>query len=108
MDDLRDFDKLPIQDIEALVREGLKSEFWKWFLHMNKKAQVGNDKTLGEAEAMHRLRVTGWDDVVRLIQLNAIYKTREELLDYPNSVLRAIEIQKNTRTTLQRAEKEEN
>ena len=108
MGDARDFDKLPIQDIEALVKEGAQSEFWKWFVHMNKKSQVGSNSILGEAEAMHRLRVNGVDDVVKLIQLNAIYKTREEILGYPDSVLKAIEIQKKSRTNLQRAEKEEN
>ena len=101
MGDARDFDKLPVQDLENLIQSGIDSEFWKWFVHVNKKAQDGNSGILGEAEAMHRLRVSSWDDVVKLIQLNAIYKTREEILGFPQMVLKTMEIQKkvNERST---------
>jgi len=88
----KDFNELTDEELELIVREGLKSDFWKL---------LTNDHEIGQKGILDQvvsLRLTSWDDLVRIVGLLASYKSREENYNYPMSILKAIEVNKQNQS----------
>jgi len=88
----RDFSKLNETDAEAILRDGMKTEFWKYLnYHFSKAQEYTKDQIV-------RLKLDCWDDMVRVVKLGSVYKSREEILNWPQSILTAIETKRKNQT----------
>lgn len=84
----RDYNNLSNEEIEIIVKEGLRSDFWKWYTANYEEGQKAViDQLLSR-------RLTGWDDLVTIVNLLASYKSREEAFNYPMSILRMLDIER--------------
>ena len=84
----RDYSKLEPEEIELIVKDGLKSEFWKWFT-----ATFDEDQKL-ILDRIVDLKLTDWNDVVKVVNLIASYKTRSEMVNSPLAFLRDMEMRR--------------
>lgn len=91
---MKDYDDLKNEELDIIIREGLRSEFWKWYSHNFEESQK---KLIDQVVS---LRLTGWDDLVKIVNLLASYKSREEYMNWPLNVLKAIEIERENNKNL--------
>lgn len=84
----KDYTNLSNDEVEIIVKDGLKSEFWKWYTANYEEGQ----KTI--LDQVISLRLQGWDDLVKIVNLLASYKSREESFNFPMSILKMMEIEK--------------
>lgn len=85
---MRDYNNLSDSDIELIIKDGIKSEFWKWF------STGFEDQQNHLMQQIVSMRMTGWDDVVKIVNLIASYKTRAEIMNFPMTVLKQIEVER--------------
>ena len=90
----KDYNNLKNEELDIIIRDGLKTEFWQVLTYNFKDAQ---QQILDQIIS---LRLTSWDDLVRIVNLIASYKTREEFINWPLSTLRMIEIERNNNEKL--------
>lgn len=90
----RDYNNLTNNETELIIKEGLQSEFWKLLTNSYQDSQ----KQL--LDQVVSLRLTSWDDLVRIVNLLASYKTREEIFNWPQVTLKSIEIAKQQQNRL--------
>ncbi len=83
----KDYSNLQNKELEIIIKDGLKSDFWKWFTANHEEGQ----KSI--LDQLVSLRLTGWDDLVRIVNLLASYKAREEFTNYPMSILKMLEVE---------------
>lgn len=87
----RDYSNLQSDDLELIIKEGLKSDFWKWFTTTYDEGQ----KAIVD-EIVSR-RMTGWDDLVTIVKLISSYKSREEIFNFPMTELNVIRVDKENK-----------
>lgn len=93
---MKDYFNLGNKELELIIKDGLKSEFWQVLTHNFKDSQ---QQILDQIIS---LRLTSWDDLIRIVNLIASYKTREEFVNWPLSTLRMLELEeKNKELTKQ-------
>lgn len=84
----RDYSEISIDELEIIVRDGLKSEFWQWFTYNFEEDQkLILDRLLD-------LKMTNWDDVVKVVNLIATYKTRNEMVTAPWAIIRDLDMRR--------------
>ena len=90
----RDYNNLKNEELDIIIRDGLKTEFWQWF---TANYNEGQKQILDQVVS---LRLTGWDDLVMVVKLLSSYKSREEVFNYPLNTLKVIEIERNNNEKL--------
>ena len=90
----RDYSNLQGEELEIIIKDGLRSEFWKWLTATYDEGQeaITND--------LMTLPLTSWDDVIRVVKLQSSYKARVEIFKYPEAELKAIETEKQNQELL--------
>lgn len=83
-----DYSKLSNEDLKNIVSGGIRTEFWGWL-----KYKLEQTKELANQNLV-RTKVESLDDCIKLSKHAAIYKTAEEILNFPNFVLGSIELVK--------------
>lgn len=85
---MRDYSNISTEELEIIVRDGLKSEFWAWFTSdFEEQQQLILDRVVD-------LKLTKWDDVIKIVNLIATYKTRSELINSPGAILRDLDMRR--------------
>lgn len=90
----RDYSNLSNEDLELIIKDGLQSEFWKWF-------KTGFEE--GQTEIVNQLitmRLTSWDDVVKIVDLISRHKARSLVYSMPEIALGVINTEKENKSRL--------
>lgn len=74
-------------ELKLIVREGLKSPFWELL-----KERLEDTKKIA-MDRLTRGHVRSMDACIQIANYNAIYKTAEELVRWPESILASIAMQ---------------
>lgn len=87
----RDYSNLQNDDLEIIIKEGLKSDFWKWY---TTGFEEGQKEIVNQITSM---RLTSWDDLVKIVDLLSRHKARELSYNMPMIALKVIETERQNK-----------
>jgi len=79
--EIEHYNTLPVDEIKAIVKSGIETEFWKWY-----RSRIALMLATAEASLLRGETLT-IDSLVRNAGLSAVYKQLEQLFNTPEYVL---------------------